>query len=265
MQKTTRFLLASIVALGLGAAAHAQIASSFATGYLETDWNVDGDGTASTTQTLSGTAGNYLVVGFATEIINETTNPQFDLVQFNGVDMDLIAYQANGARKIGIYGIATTAGSGDLEVGISSLFMNTTNGGDQTYSYAFLDNVDTSGIAGSGLSSNGDGDLSFGSVSAGDYGFFVSAANDDTALTISPADTLTVLSQTDNASMGTYTGAFAEDLIAADAGTYDVTFGGGTATKAGVVLTAIPEPSTYALFAGVGGLALVLIRRRRRG
>jgi len=253
----------TFAALFTAAAAHAQISvNTFDTAF--STFADDGDSTTSTSfSASSSSAGNYFVLGIATESINETTNPIYDLVQFNGSDMDLLGYEANGARKVGIYGIPTTASSGTVDVGISSDWLLSTNGGEQAFSYGFLSGVNTTTPLANSDTATGDGTLSLGPVSDGQLAYTVIAGNNDVTLTISPADTTVVLSQSDNANMGTYTGAFGYDESLATAGSYDVSIGGGVGAGTGVVLNVVPEPSTYAALVGIAVLLGTLVRRRQ--
>lgn len=57
---------------------------------------------------------------------------------------------------------------------------------------------------------------------------------------------------------------FAQGTGAMSAATGELSSNQFAVTKFGVVAAAVPEPSTFALLAGVGALALVGVRRRRR-
>jgi len=271
-------LLVGFVSLSLGSLVQAQsiTVNTFDYAWADPIQVTTTPPVAEATFTASGTAGNYFILGVSTE--DADAGPTG--ATFGGSAMTLLGTVANtSAGYAAIYGIATTGSSGSVVVSYGSDWITGGDGGTQPFAYGFLSNVDTASpvrsantFADGGSSSE---TLSLGSVSAGDLGFFSVYRNSDTITSFDTADTAFNLTQTaitgstsvsPDADPATFNAAFGYDVIASATGSYDVAVtGSGSNTRfvgSGVVLQAVPEPSTALLLVGAGA-AMVMLRRRR--
>ena len=158
---------------------------------------------------------------------------------------------SSGSFTVGTIGITATASAAVFNATSSEFGINQTASGDDT------DGFDFGEVAGPGIAEGFT--LSF-DQGVQLIGFSVSSWNDGTdAVTITEAAaTVATIANTGMTSLGNYSLSLGSTLtVATTGGSY------GNGWSFDEITVVVPEPGAGALFAGLGGMAFVALRRRR--